>query len=193
MASIGTIVGVVAGAGVAAVGVPVVLGVVGFTGAGIAAGSYAAGMMSSAAVSGGGTVAAGTTSTVCQVHWVLLDSASSTTAALGAGGAAGALLLRGGWQSSFLKPLRHAMLWESPHLLFEKACLINKTPLSSIMTSDRPTSIFPVLHSGLDLILILPPFDPVKYLLYGWVDPFFLEGILTLGPFTAFLYSFEST
>ena len=38
---------------------PVVLGAVGFTSLGIAAGSYAAGMMSTAAVANGGGVAAG--------------------------------------------------------------------------------------------------------------------------------------
>ena len=38
---------------------PIVLGAVGFTSAGIAAGSYAAGMMSSAAIANGGGVAAG--------------------------------------------------------------------------------------------------------------------------------------
>uniref|UniRef100_A0A8C2BCH9 Uncharacterized protein n=1 Tax=Cyprinus carpio TaxID=7962 RepID=A0A8C2BCH9_CYPCA len=38
---------------------PVALGIAGFTGAGIAAGSTAAGMMSSAAIANGGGVAAG--------------------------------------------------------------------------------------------------------------------------------------
>lgn len=43
----------------AVVAAPALLGAAGFTSAGIAAGSYAAGMMSSAAVANGGGVAAG--------------------------------------------------------------------------------------------------------------------------------------
>lgn len=45
---------------------PVVLGAVGFTSAGIAAGSWAASMMSAAAVANGGAVAAGSTVAVLQ-------------------------------------------------------------------------------------------------------------------------------
>ena len=45
---------------------PLVLGAVGFTAAGITAGSWAAGMMSAAAVANGGAVAAGTTVAVLQ-------------------------------------------------------------------------------------------------------------------------------
>lgn len=41
------------------VSAPILLGAIGFTSAGIAAGSYAAGMMSSAALANGGGVAAG--------------------------------------------------------------------------------------------------------------------------------------
>jgi len=48
------------------VGAPILLGAVGFTTAGIAVGSYAAGMMSTAAVANGGAVAAGSTVAVLQ-------------------------------------------------------------------------------------------------------------------------------
>uniref|UniRef100_A0A3B4GYL3 Uncharacterized protein n=1 Tax=Pundamilia nyererei TaxID=303518 RepID=A0A3B4GYL3_9CICH len=48
-----------AGSSVAAVSAPIVLGAVGFTSAGIAAGSYAAIWMSAAAIASGGGVAAG--------------------------------------------------------------------------------------------------------------------------------------
>ncbi len=50
----------------AVVVVPVVLGTLGFTSAGIAAGTVAAGMMSAAASANGGAVAAGTTVAVLQ-------------------------------------------------------------------------------------------------------------------------------
>lgn len=54
---------------------PLVLGAVGFTSAGIAAGSWAAGMMSAAAVANGGAVAAGSTVAVLQAagkrrYWI---------------------------------------------------------------------------------------------------------------------------
>ncbi len=45
---------------------PVALGIAGFTGAGIAAGSTAAGMMSSAAIANGGGVAAGSLVAILQ-------------------------------------------------------------------------------------------------------------------------------
>ena len=48
------------------VGAPFVLGAIGFTSAGIAAGSYAASMMSAAAVANGGGVAAGSLVAICQ-------------------------------------------------------------------------------------------------------------------------------
>ena len=48
------------------VAAPFVLPVVGFTSGGIAAGSYAAGMMSTAAIANGGGVAAGSTVAVLQ-------------------------------------------------------------------------------------------------------------------------------
>lgn len=48
------------------VGAPFVLAGIGFTSAGIAAGSYAATMMSAAAVANGGAVAAGSTVAVLQ-------------------------------------------------------------------------------------------------------------------------------
>uniref|UniRef100_A0A673A2S4 Uncharacterized protein n=1 Tax=Sphaeramia orbicularis TaxID=375764 RepID=A0A673A2S4_9TELE len=54
-----TIAAVAAGAGGSVLLAPVALGAIGFTSAGIAAGSYAAGMMSTTAIANGGGVAAG--------------------------------------------------------------------------------------------------------------------------------------
>ncbi|XP_039905700.1 interferon alpha-inducible protein 27-like protein 2B [Simochromis diagramma] len=54
------------GAGGAVVSAPIVLGAVGFTSVGIAAGSYAASMMSAAAIANGGGVAAGSAVAVLQ-------------------------------------------------------------------------------------------------------------------------------
>uniref|UniRef100_A0A8C6PV09 Uncharacterized protein n=1 Tax=Nothobranchius furzeri TaxID=105023 RepID=A0A8C6PV09_NOTFU len=68
----------IAGATVGAVlAAPAVLGAVGFTSAGIAAGSFAASMMSAAAVANGGGVAAGSLVAVLQSAGVLSLSASS--------------------------------------------------------------------------------------------------------------------
>uniref|UniRef100_A0A8C3Y2R1 Uncharacterized protein n=1 Tax=Catharus ustulatus TaxID=91951 RepID=A0A8C3Y2R1_CATUS len=53
-------------AGVALVGIPLFISALGFTGAGIAAGSIAAKMMSAAAIANGGGVAAGSTVAVLQ-------------------------------------------------------------------------------------------------------------------------------
>ncbi|NXI52250.1 IFI27 protein, partial [Chloroceryle aenea] len=53
-------------AGLALVGIPIAIGAMGFTGAGIAAGSLAAKMMSAAAVANGGGVAAGSAVAVLQ-------------------------------------------------------------------------------------------------------------------------------
>ncbi|XP_039900915.1 interferon alpha-inducible protein 27-like protein 2A [Simochromis diagramma] len=53
------LVAIAVGAGGAVVSAPIVLGAVGFTSAGIAAGSYAAIWMSAAAIANGGGVAAG--------------------------------------------------------------------------------------------------------------------------------------
>ncbi|XP_077045767.1 interferon alpha-inducible protein 27-like protein 2 [Agelaius phoeniceus] len=61
-----TVIGATVGAGLAVVGVPVLIGALGFTGAGIAAGSVAAKMMSAAAIANGGGVAAGSTVAVLQ-------------------------------------------------------------------------------------------------------------------------------
>ncbi|NWS36794.1 IFI27 protein, partial [Polioptila caerulea] len=52
--------------GVALAGLPLFIGALGFTGAGIAAGSIAAKMMSAAAIANGGGVAAGSTVAVLQ-------------------------------------------------------------------------------------------------------------------------------
>uniref|UniRef100_A0A8D2QLA2 Uncharacterized protein n=1 Tax=Zosterops lateralis melanops TaxID=1220523 RepID=A0A8D2QLA2_ZOSLA len=54
------------GGGVALVGIPAAIAALGFTGAGIAAGSIAAKMMSVAAIANGGGVAAGSTVAVLQ-------------------------------------------------------------------------------------------------------------------------------
>lgn len=55
-----------AGAGIATLGVPAVVGALGFTAGGIAAGSIGAQMMSAAAIANGGGVAAGSVVAVCQ-------------------------------------------------------------------------------------------------------------------------------
>ncbi|KAM6996055.1 uncharacterized protein RBU47_013798 [Passerculus sandwichensis] len=64
--AIGTVIAATAGAGLAVVGVPLCVAALGFTGAGIAAGSIAAKMMSAAAIANGGGVAAGSTVAVLQ-------------------------------------------------------------------------------------------------------------------------------
>ncbi|XP_016525610.1 interferon alpha-inducible protein 27-like protein 2B isoform X2 [Poecilia formosa] len=66
---------------------PVVLGAVGFTSAGIAAGSYAASMMSAAAVANGGGVAAGSLVAILQSAGAagLSGAASAVVASVGAG------------------------------------------------------------------------------------------------------------
>ncbi|XP_048357568.1 interferon alpha-inducible protein 27-like protein 2B [Sphaerodactylus townsendi] len=58
--------GAAAGLGIATVGIPVVVGMLGFTAAGIAAGSVGAKMMSAAAIANGGGVAAGSIVAVLQ-------------------------------------------------------------------------------------------------------------------------------
>ncbi|XP_007424135.1 interferon alpha-inducible protein 27-like protein 2A [Python bivittatus] len=55
----GLLIGAALGLGGAVIGAPLILGAVGFTTAGIAAGSLAAKMMSAAAIASGGGVAAG--------------------------------------------------------------------------------------------------------------------------------------
>uniref|UniRef100_A0A3B3YAA7 Uncharacterized protein n=1 Tax=Poecilia mexicana TaxID=48701 RepID=A0A3B3YAA7_9TELE len=69
---------------------PVVLGAVGFTSAGIAAGSYAASMMSAAAVANGGGVAAGSLVAILQSAGA--GMMSSAAIANGGGVAAGSLV-----------------------------------------------------------------------------------------------------
>ncbi|XP_054548736.1 interferon alpha-inducible protein 27-like protein 2A isoform X2 [Talpa occidentalis] len=83
--------GYVIGGVAAVVAAPVVLGAVGFTGAGIAAGSVAAKMMSAAAIANGGGVAAGSLVATLQSAGAAGLSASSN-ALLGAAGSA-----MGGW------------------------------------------------------------------------------------------------
>ncbi|XP_065713277.1 uncharacterized protein [Patagioenas fasciata] len=59
-------IGAAVGAGLLLVGIPLAIGALGFTSAGIAAGSVAAKMMSAAAIANGGGVAAGSTVAVLQ-------------------------------------------------------------------------------------------------------------------------------
>lgn len=77
---------------VAVLGIPLVLGVIGFTSAGIAAGSYAAGMMSSAAIANGGGVAAGGLVATLQSIGAAGLSGAATTAVSGVGAAVGWLV-----------------------------------------------------------------------------------------------------
>ncbi|NXE93320.1 I27L2 protein, partial [Menura novaehollandiae] len=81
---------------VALVGIPACIGALGFTGAGIAAGSVAAKMMSAAAIANGGGVAAGSTVAVLQsigAAGFSIGAKIGLTSVLGSVGAAtGALL-----------------------------------------------------------------------------------------------------
>ncbi|XP_030574711.1 interferon alpha-inducible protein 27-like protein 2B isoform X2 [Archocentrus centrarchus] len=102
---VGTIVAITAGA-VGAVGAvvsaPLVLGAMGFTSAGIAAGSYAASMMSAAAVANGGGVAAGSLVAVLQSAGAAGLSGAATAAVASAGAGAGAVLGAGANQLRLL-------------------------------------------------------------------------------------------
>ncbi|XP_057896428.1 interferon alpha-inducible protein 27-like protein 2A [Melospiza georgiana] len=93
---IGAAVGVTVGAGLALVGIPGSIAALGFTKAGILAGSVAAKMMSAAAIANGGGVAAGSAVAVLQsigAAGLSLAAKTGLTAALGSAGAAvGALL-----------------------------------------------------------------------------------------------------
>ncbi|XP_060114155.1 interferon alpha-inducible protein 27-like protein 2A [Heteronotia binoei] len=80
--------GAAAGLVIATVGIPVAVGVLGFTGAGIAAGSAAAKMMSAAAIANGGGVAAGSAVATLQS----IGAAGLPVAAKAAITAGGALL-----------------------------------------------------------------------------------------------------
>ncbi|NWW31883.1 IFI27 protein, partial [Panurus biarmicus] len=78
--------------GVALIGVPVVIGALGFKGAGIAAGTIAAKMMSAAAIANGGGVAAGSIVAVLQsvgAAGFSLATKIGLTSVLGSAGAAG--------------------------------------------------------------------------------------------------------
>ncbi|XP_060938725.1 interferon alpha-inducible protein 27-like protein 2A [Limanda limanda] len=85
---VGKMAAMIAGAAGAVILVPVTLGAIGFTSAGIAAGSTAATMMSSAAVAGGGGVAAGSLVAVLQsagaagLSWAVTGAVASTGAAV---------------------------------------------------------------------------------------------------------------
>lgn len=85
----GILAGAAVGVGVVAAA-PVVLTAAGFTSAGIAAGSYATGMMSAAAAANGGAVAAGSTVAVLQSVGAAGLAAGTKAAIVGAGIAAGA-------------------------------------------------------------------------------------------------------
>ncbi|XP_048183200.1 interferon alpha-inducible protein 27-like protein 2 isoform X2 [Corvus hawaiiensis] len=99
---IGVAIGATAGAAVALVGIPVFIGALGFTGAGIAAGSIAAKMMSAAAIANGGGVAAGSTVAVLQsigaAGFSIGTKIGLTSALSTVGGASGA------WVSRWKKP-----------------------------------------------------------------------------------------
>lgn len=84
---LGDLVGAVAVGAGAVVAAPFVLGAAGFTGAGIAAGSAAASMMSSVAIANGGGIAAGSMVAVMQ---------SAGAAGLGAAGKAAVGTIAGG-------------------------------------------------------------------------------------------------
>uniref|UniRef100_A0A8C3Y368 Uncharacterized protein n=1 Tax=Catharus ustulatus TaxID=91951 RepID=A0A8C3Y368_CATUS len=94
--AIKTVIGATVGAGVALVGIPACIGALGFTGAGIAAGSIAAKMMSAAAIANGGGVAAGSTVAVLQsvgaAGFSLGTKIGLTSALSTVGGASGFLL-----------------------------------------------------------------------------------------------------
>ncbi|KAI1895021.1 hypothetical protein AGOR_G00101980 [Albula goreensis] len=81
-----------AGAGLAVVGVPAAIGALGFTAAGITAGSIASWMMSAAAIANGGGVAAGSVVAFFQTVGAAGLSAAGSTVAAGIGGAAGAVV-----------------------------------------------------------------------------------------------------
>ena len=80
-------VGAAIGGALAVAGAPVALSAVGFTGAGIAAGSIAAKMMSAAAIANGGGIAAGGLVATLQSVGIL-GLSTSTNIILGAVGAA---------------------------------------------------------------------------------------------------------
>ncbi|XP_066988547.1 interferon alpha-inducible protein 27-like protein 2A [Macrobrachium rosenbergii] len=83
----GTAVAAVVGGTTLVVGAPFVLAGIGFTGVGIAAGSYAASMMSAAALANAGGVAAGSTVAVLQSA-AMAGIPAAANAALGITGAA---------------------------------------------------------------------------------------------------------
>ncbi|KAI0234734.1 hypothetical protein LSAT2_014948 [Lamellibrachia satsuma] len=85
-------VGSVAGAAITTVAIPTALGTIGFTGAGIAANSLAASMMSAAAIANGGGIAAGSAVAVAQSIGAAGFSAAATALSAAAGGMAGTVL-----------------------------------------------------------------------------------------------------
>ncbi|XP_072890350.1 interferon alpha-inducible protein 27-like protein 2A [Hemitrygon akajei] len=88
------VLGAVTGAVVAVAATPLILGAVGFTSTGIAAGTIAAKMMSAAAVANGGGVAAGSTVAVLQSIGAAGLSTTANAALLTAGATAGGICAR---------------------------------------------------------------------------------------------------
>ncbi|KAK7140552.1 hypothetical protein R3I94_012979 [Phoxinus phoxinus] len=101
--NVATVVAVTAGAAGAVALTPFALYMAGFTGAGIAAGSVGAGMMSSAAAGSGGGVAAGSLVALLQSAGAAGLSASATAGVASVGGAAGGLF---GGAVGWLKRMR---------------------------------------------------------------------------------------
>jgi len=92
MVKVGATIGVVVVGGGAIIAAPFVLTAVGFTSAGIAAGSAAAGMMSSAAIANGGAIAAGSTVAVLQSVGAAGLGVTGAAAVGGAGAATGGIV-----------------------------------------------------------------------------------------------------
>ncbi|XP_061751468.1 interferon alpha-inducible protein 27-like protein 2A [Nerophis ophidion] len=82
----------IVGAGTSVALAPLVLGAVGFTSAGIAVGSYAAGMMSSAAIANGGGVAVGGLVAVLQSAGMAGLSTAATACVGGTGATVAGLI-----------------------------------------------------------------------------------------------------
>ncbi|KAJ8245202.1 hypothetical protein COCON_G00235840 [Conger conger] len=92
MGLLGLAVGALVGAGTVTVGVPLVVGALGFTTAGIAGGTIASSMMSAAAIANGGGVAAGTAVAALQSLGAAGVSTAVSAAASGVAAAIGAIL-----------------------------------------------------------------------------------------------------
>ncbi|KAJ8333219.1 hypothetical protein SKAU_G00421150 [Synaphobranchus kaupii] len=104
LTGVGTAVGIVAGAGLAVVAVPVAVVGLGFTAAGITAGSTAAGMMSAAAIANGGAVAAGSAVAVLQSLGAVGLSATAAAVVSSVGATIGGAI--GNIASRFVSPFQ---------------------------------------------------------------------------------------